>query len=128
MLVWYAFQFRYYLIRRRSRRWPSTTATIQKGAVTRVGGARAWAYGSFFGYVYAVRGVRYAGLFALIGNEQQGYELQEKLAGASIQVSYKPTDPNVSFVSDIYNPLFEGLTATQNPQWLDNYSGSRIPV
>ena len=128
MLVWYAIQFRHYFVRQWSRRWPSATATIQKGEVSKVSGAKgSVAFGCFFGYVFALNGTTHAGLFALIGNEEHGQNLQNKLAGKDILVRYNPSDPNVSFLADIYDLRFEGLKATQNPQWLDKYSGSRIP-
>jgi hypothetical protein len=128
ILVWCAIQFRYYFVRQWSRRWPSVTATIQRGEVSRVSGPKgSVAFGSFFGYAFALNGARYVGLFALIGNEEHGQNLQNKLAGKEILVRYNPGNPNVSFVGDIYDSRFEGLTATQNPQWLDSYSGSRIP-
>jgi hypothetical protein len=128
MLVWYAVQFRHYFVRQWSRRWPSATATIQKGEVSRVAGPKgSVAFASFFGYGFALNGARYAGLFALICNEEHGQNLQNKLAGESVFVRYNPSNPNISFLADIYDSRFEGLTATQNPKWLDNYSGSRIP-
>ena len=129
MLVWYAIQFRHYLLRRWSKRWPSATATIQTGGVSKVpGGKGSVAFGSFFGYGFVLNGARYSGLFALIANEEHAAALQNKLARENILVRYKPSNPNVSFLADIYDFRFEGLTATQNPQWLDNYSGSRIPL
>lgn len=128
MLVWYVIQSRYYFIRYRSKRWPSATATIQKGEVSKVSGPKgSFAFGSFLGYVFALNGARYSGLFALVGNEKHGQDLQIKLAGESILVRYMPNNPNVSFLVDIHDSRFDGLTATQNHQWLDNYSGSRIP-
>jgi len=129
MLAWYAIQFRHYLLRQWSQRWTLVTATIQKGEVSKVpGGKGSVAFGSFFGYGFVLSGARYTGLFALIGNEEHAAALQNKLDGENILVRYNPSNPNVSFLADIHDSRFEGLTATQNPQWLDNYSGSRIPL
>jgi Protein of unknown function (DUF3592) len=117
---WYSVQIRHYLKRQSSRRWPTANATIRKGAVVRVSGNRgSWAYGSFLKYAFEVQDEGYAGLFALIGDEEHAVALQDRLADASLTVRYNPRDPNISFVADPYDSRFEGLTATQNPIWLD---------
>jgi len=71
------------------------------------------------GYAYQVDGERYAGIFALRGSESDLPGLSQRLTGATLQIKYDPRDPNNSYVSNIYAPLFEGRTATQNPEWLN---------
>ena len=121
LLGWRLFIQVPYLVRRfRSGGWPTLDATIQKGAVGRIHfGKGASAPASFMGYVYVVQGVRYAGFFALYGDEVCVRKLHDGLAGASLQIRYSPSDPNLSFLVDYSDPRFEGLTATQSPEWLD---------
>jgi hypothetical protein len=120
MCWWYYIQIRYFFKRLFSRRWPSTNATIQKGAVGPISGPKgSRANASFFGYGFTIQGVRYAGLFAIIASEEHGHKLQDSLAGGSILVRDDPSDPNTSFIADAYDPRFGGLVATQNPEWLD---------
>jgi hypothetical protein len=103
---WHAAQIRYSFKQFSSRRWPSTNATIQRGAVGQVRGTRGpRASASFFGYAFTIQGVRYAGLFAIIAKEEHGHKLQASLADGSILVHY--------------DPPFEGLVATQSPEWID---------
>jgi hypothetical protein len=118
---WWSFILIRYLVRRfRSRRWPTVDATVQKGAVGRISfGRGASAPASFMGYAYVVQGVRYAGFFALYGDEVCVRKLHDGLGGASLQIRYSPSDPNLSFLVHYSNSRFEGLTATQSPEWLD---------
>jgi hypothetical protein len=117
---WHAAQIRYSFKQFSSRRWPSTNATIQRGAVGQVRGTRGpRASASFFGYAFTIQGVRYAGLFAIIAKEEHGHKLQASLADGSILVHYDPSDPNTSFITNAYDPPFEGLVATQSPEWID---------
>jgi hypothetical protein len=116
---WYAAQIRHSLKKFSSRRWPSVNATIQKGGIGQVRGPKgSRANASFFGYAFMIQGVRYAGLFAIITNEEHGHRLQASLADGSILVRYDPSDANTSFIADAYDPRFEGLVATQDPEWL----------
>ena|SRR5436305_8911877 len=109
MLVCYAIQFRRYLLRQTSKRWTSVTATIQKGKVSTVpGGKGSLAFGSFFGYGFVLSGARYAGLFALIGNEEHAAALQDKLDGENMFVRYNPSNPNVSFLARYLRFPFRG--------------------
>lgn len=119
-LGWWGFvQLRGLFKRFSSRRWPTAEATVQKGAVGRVSGVRgSWTYGSFFGYAFAVQGVSYMGLFLVVGDQEQVSALQNVLVGMPLSVRYKPSDPSVSVVEDLYDPRFRGLNATQDPEWL----------
>jgi hypothetical protein len=121
MLGWYGFvQIRYLLRRYRRNRWPSAEATIQQGAIGKIYfGKGATAPASFLGYAYNVQGVRYGGYFALYGGEAIVQKLHKGLAGASIQIRYNPSDPNTSFLLNYSDFRFEGLKATQSPEWLN---------
>jgi hypothetical protein len=117
---WYFVQIRFVLRRYRSKGWPITDGTLQKGAVGRISfGRGASAPATFMGYAYIVQGVRYAGFFALYGDESQTCKLQDGLTGAHVQIRYNPSDPNVSYLVDYKDPRFDGLAATQNPEWLE---------
>ena len=63
--------------------------------------------------------MRYGGFFALYGDEIHVSEMSGRLAGGSILIRYDPSDPGVSYLADYNDPRFDGLTATQNPEWLD---------
>lgn len=71
------------------------------------------------GYAYVVQGVRYAGFFALYGDENQVSKLNDTLPGGTVLIRYNPSDPNSSFLVDYYDSRFAGLPATQNPDWLN---------
>jgi hypothetical protein len=117
---WYFVQIRFVLRRYRSKGWPAVDATLQKGAVGRISFGRGDSSpATFMGYVYIVQGVRYAGFFALYGDDSQVRRLQDGLTGAHIQIRYNPSDPNVSYLVDYKDSRFDGLAATQNPEWLD---------
>jgi hypothetical protein len=123
MAWWYGTQIRYYLKRIGSRRWPLVSAAIQKGGVRPLAGSKgSRVYGSFFGYAYILNGTRYAAFFALICGEERAKQLQNTING-DISVRYNPVDPNVSFLSDPYDQRFGGITATQNPEWLNRGGG-----
>jgi hypothetical protein len=101
---WSVVQIRYLLKRSRSNRWPTVDATIQRGAIGNISFGRGGsAPASFMGYAYIVQGARYAGYFAVYGEE----------------VRYEPSNPDNSCLANSQNSLFGGLTATQNPEWLD---------
>lgn len=106
----------------RGRKWPVAAATIQKAGVGSVpAGKGAAAPFSFFGYSFEVQGTRYAGLFGLsAGDAEAAQKLQEEMAGRVIQIRYKPSDPNISFIVDAYNPQFGGHTLSQNQDFLDH--------
>jgi hypothetical protein len=117
--LWAFFQIRYLIGRYRRKRWPILDATMQKGAVGRVVIERASIPASFVGYSYTVQQVRYAGCFALCGGETQVRRLHDSLAGTSIRIRYDPLDPNTSFLVDYHDSRFDGLTATQSPDKLN---------
>jgi hypothetical protein len=117
---WCIFQIRYLLRRYRSRRWPTANAIVQKGAMGGISfGKGASAPASFLGYAYTVDSMRYAGFFAVYGDEVRVRKLHDGLVGATLQIRYDASDPSVSFLLDYDDPRFDGLTATQNPEWLD---------
>jgi hypothetical protein len=117
---WYFVQIRFVLRRYRSKHWPTVDATLQKGAIGKISfGRGATAPATFMGYAYIVQGVRYAGFFALYGDDSQVRKLQDDLTGAHIQIRYDPSDPNVSYLLDNKDSRFDGLAATQNPEWLN---------
>ncbi|HKN26291.1 MAG TPA: hypothetical protein VJX72_15690 [Candidatus Acidoferrum sp.] len=118
---WWCFiEIRYLKRRAASKRWPNVTATIQKGAVGRISfGRGASAPACFLGYAYLVEGTRRAGFFALYGEEGKVDEVQKRLASSPLDIRYDPSNPDLSCMIDFYDSRFEGLAATQNPQWLD---------
>ena len=121
VLIWAGVrQIRYMLRRHRSQVWPTTEALIQKGTIGSIHfGKGATAPASFTGYAYSIENVRYAGYFALYGDEATMRRLHESLVGTTIQIRYDPSDPNISCLVNCYDPRFVGVTVTQNPEWLD---------
>jgi hypothetical protein len=79
---------------------------------------QSWHAASFLGYEYLVEGVRYTGFFVLYGDKELVGQLNESLAGKSIQIRYDPTDLGSSFLASDFNPLFKGLSADQDPDLL----------
>jgi hypothetical protein len=117
---WYFVQLRYLIRLYRSRSWPTADARIQKGAIGGISfGKGASAPASFMGYAYVIQGKRYAGFFALYGDEVHVQDVQDSLPGTPLQIRYNPSDPNISCLLDFNDVRFAGLTATQNPEWLD---------
>jgi len=78
-LGWWSFvQVRYSVRRHQSGHWPVADATIQKGAVGRLSfGRGASAPASFMAYAFEVGGVRYAGIFAMYGDETRMLKLHQ---------------------------------------------------
>jgi hypothetical protein len=74
---------------------------------------------SFMGYAYVIQGKQYAGFFALYGDEVHVQDVQDSLPGTPLPIRYNPSDPNISCLLDFNDMRFAGLTATQNPEWLD---------
>ena len=96
------------------------TAVVQKGAAGTISfGRGAMAPAVFLGYSFVVQGNRYAGIFALYGSEDLVRSVQGGLAGGALDVRFNPSDPSVSYLVDLCDTRFGGLTATQNPEWLD---------
>lgn len=122
LLGFWAFtQIRYLIRRYRRNCWPTTEAVIQKGAFGKIPmGKGATVPANFVGYSYTIEGVRRAGFFALIGNETQMKSVESSLVGASMQIRYNPSDPDVSLLADYQDPRFGGMKATQSPEMLDN--------
>jgi hypothetical protein len=71
------------------------------------------------GYAYIVQGMRYAGFFAIYGEDSRVRKLSDGLAGGPIQIRYNPSDPNISYLVGCHDSRFDGLAATQNPEWLE---------
>lgn len=117
MLVVVGIQCRYYLRRELSRNWPTVTATIKQGYV---GVIDRGAGAGFFTYVFTVNGVEYSGRFVLPDNWGHAEKFQRKLDGLPLLIKFRPSNPKVSLLANFYDPLFEGLVATQNPYWYLN--------
>jgi hypothetical protein len=116
--AWLFRQLRFLFHRFGSYKWPSVPATVQKGSLGTVAVGRSWHAASFLGYEYLVEGVRYTGFFVLYGDKELVGQLNESLAGKSIQIRYDPTDLGSSFLASDFNPLFKGLSADQDPDLL----------
>ncbi len=117
---WLSAQVRHLIRRHASHRWPITTAVVRKGAVGTISfGRGATSPAAFLGYSFVVQGTRYAGIFAVYGAEDLVLTSQNNLAGVSLNVRFNPSDPNMSYLVDLYDVRFAGLIATQNPEWLD---------
>jgi hypothetical protein len=71
------------------------------------------------GYAYVVEGVRYAGYFVIFGDEEKARRLQGELADVPVQIRYDPSNPNVSYLVNLYDSRFGGVGANQNPERLD---------
>jgi Protein of unknown function (DUF3592) len=121
LIWWWLAQGRHAWRRFCSRRWPAATATIQKGSIGPISFGRGVTVSAvFLGYGFLAQGVRRAGIFAVYGTQDEDIlrGLEERLAGASVEVRYDPSDLGVSYLVDIHDSRFEGLTVTQNPKWL----------
>jgi hypothetical protein len=117
MLAVVGFQGRYYWRRMLSQNWPKATATIKQGfvgVISRGAGA------GFFRYVFTVNGVEYSGRFVLPDNWDHAEEFQHKLDGLPLLIKFRQSNPKVSLLANVYDPVFEGLVATQNPYWYLN--------
>jgi hypothetical protein len=114
-------QFRYMAQQYRSAGWPVVDATLQKGPIgfVRIGEGEGTP-ACFIGYVFSVNGSRYAGIFALYGSGDNVERVHKNFPGGSIRVRYDPTNPNISSLVDLRNPLFDCLVPTQNPAHLSN--------
>ena len=120
ILIWWCFaQSRHVWRRFSSRRWPTVTATIQKGSVGPISFGRGVTVpAAFLGYAFVIEGIRRAGIFAIYGTQDENilHRLEDKLAGSSVDVRYDPSDLGLSYLVDLHDSRFEGLTVTQNPE------------
>jgi hypothetical protein len=114
-------RIRYLLDRYRSSRWPIVAATVQVGAPGSVylGKYRGSVSANFVGYAYNVAGARYAAFFVLCGDETEVQAVADRLVGSTVQVRYDPAHPDTSFLLDYEDFRFQGLKASQNPDWLE---------
>jgi len=91
---------------------------IQAGAITRVGAGKAFTDACFLGYSFQVSGVRYAGLFVVFADPEKQSQIQKDLPGQVVRIRYMPSDPNISFLENKYDPRFGWCAASQDPRWL----------
>jgi hypothetical protein len=117
MLVALGYQARFYLRSFSSRHWPTTTATIKRGFIGSVGRG---GHAGFYEYVFAVAGAQHSGRFLIVDNIEHAKNLQDKLDGLPISIKYRPTNPQVSLLADLYDARFDGPAASQNPFWYAN--------
>jgi len=66
-----------------------------------------------------IQGIRYAGLLAIRGDDALLRMLEDKLPSATFAIRFDPANPNISYLTDPYDPRFQGATVTQNPEYLD---------
>jgi hypothetical protein len=69
-----------------------------------------------FGAGFALGAIRILWIVPRLGSHAR--KLSDDLPGGTIQIRYNPADPNVSYLVDCNDSRFEGLAATQNPEWL----------
>ncbi len=121
LLAWYlSIQIPYLVRYCRRKNWPSADATIQKGTMGLINrGRNSFVPACFLGYAFKVEGERYAGYFVLIGKAATLRQIREQLDGKPIQIRYSPSDPNTSLLMDHKDLRFEGLKASQDPDWLN---------
>jgi hypothetical protein len=121
ILVWYlSVQIPYLLRYLRRKNWPSADAIVQKGTIAVISLGRNSAIPAcFMGYAFKVQGERYGAYFVVVGNKDALQKIHESLAGAPLQIRYNPSDPNVSLLADYKDFRFEGLKASQDPDWLN---------
>jgi hypothetical protein len=111
------FQIRFYLRRFLSRHWPTASATIRKGFIGTVSkGAGA----GFYENAFVIKGKEYLGKFIIIDSWEHAEKLQERLDGLPISIRYRPTNPAISLLVDLYDLRFDGKSTTQNPYWYAN--------
>jgi len=84
----------------------------------------------FFGYAYEVQGTKYVSFFAIMSNQTDLDRFQQKLSGQHIQIRFNPSHPEISFLKNLRDPLFEGYAATQDPNWISQAPnpGLRAPI
>jgi hypothetical protein len=71
------------------------------------------------GYPFKVDGARYAGVFAIYGDETRTLRLNQGLNGSPVKIRYSPADPNISCLVSDGDSRFEQLAVTQNPDWVN---------
>jgi len=104
----------------RSRTWPVTPGTVQKGEILHSGATKILyvPFRSLLGYAYKVNGQSYWGLFALVAEDRETAEkLQQQAEGRAVTVRYNPKTPEVSLLED---REFLGRRVVQDPMYLDH--------
>jgi hypothetical protein len=119
MAWWYVIQGRHLVQQYSSRKWPSMEGVIQRGAIGPVKMGKGSVNGCFLGYSFQVAETRYAGFFVIFCDHDKSAQLQKGLPGATLQVRYKLSDPNVSYLADRQDPRFGWQGASQNPEYLN---------
>jgi hypothetical protein len=120
LMGWWYFTQGQHLVRQySSRKWPPVDAAIQRGAIGPVTIGKSAVNGCFLGYSFQVAGTRYAGFFVIFCDHDKSAQLQKELPGATLQVRYKLSDPNVSYLADRQDPRFGWQGASQNPEYLN---------
>jgi hypothetical protein len=119
MAGWYVTQGRHLVQQYSSRKWPSIEAVIQRGAIGPVNMGKGAVNGCFLGYSFQAAETRYAGFFVIFCDHDKSAQLQKELPGATLQVRYKRSDPNVSYLADRQDPRFGWQGASQNPEYLN---------
>jgi hypothetical protein len=97
-----------------SERWPRATATIARDFVGVLGKGGS---GGYFTYSFVLNGKKFSNRFVIADDQAHAELLQEKLNGQPIEIKYKPANPRVSLIAEIYDLRLEGRIATQNPYW-----------
>ncbi len=119
MAWWYVTQGRHLVQQYSSRKWPSIEAVIQRGAIGPVKMGKGAVNGCFLGYSFQAAETRYAGFFVIFCDQDKSRQLQKELPGSTVQVRYKQSDPNISYLADRQDPRFGWQGASQNPEYLN---------
>ncbi len=117
LIWWLSSRLRYVFLRMSSNNWPSAPATILDGPLGRISQARGFTVpAAFLRYTFVVAGSHHAGFFILYG---AGAELRNQIVGKTLEIRYRPQSPDISFVADFHDSIFQGHQITQDPEWLD---------
>jgi hypothetical protein len=123
---WYYNKARHLLLEHSSRKWPSARAIIERRSIGPVSIGKGALNGCFLGYSFSVAGARYAGFFVVFCSEDEAARMQKELPGSPVNVRYKISDPNVSFLLDRQDSRFGWQGAGQDPEYLNQAPASEL--
>jgi hypothetical protein len=121
LFLWYVFilfgYFKYFYWKSRSHSWPTVPGSVQKGELVGGNSALFGMHRGIMGFAYSIEGVRYAGIFVVIANDENtAARYQCDLDGAQVSVRYDPNRPERSFLEQ--NKI-HAIPIYQNPFWIE---------